>query len=170
MNIILIGYRGTGKSVVTEILSKSLGMKAMGMDREIVQRAGLAVPRIVEKYGWEAFRDMETAVAMDFARFDNVIIDTGGGIIERPENMAALKENGLVFWLKASVGVIVERISSGTERPALTRGKTFVEEVSEVLESRLPKYAEAAQYEIDTDNLSPDEVATKIRGIWEKTE
>ena len=51
MNIVLIGYRGTGKSAVGEILAVSLGMKYVGMDAEIVKRAGMSIPRIVEKYG-----------------------------------------------------------------------------------------------------------------------
>ena len=162
MNIILIGYRGTGKSVVADILSGSLQMGALGMDREIVQRAGLTVPQIVEKYGWAGFREMETEAAMDFARFDNVIIDTGGGVIERPENMPALAKNGVVFWLKASVGTIVQRIQGDNQRPALTEGKTFTEEVEEMLDRRREKYEGAARFKIDTDDVTPDQVVDQI--------
>jgi shikimate kinase len=64
------------------------------------------------------------------------------------------------------VDVIVARIQSSTQRPALTFGKTFTEEVSEVLEQRLPKYKCAAQYEIDTDKLTPAQVADRIVEIW----
>ena len=60
MNIVLIGYRGTGKSVVAAYLSETLGMKSIGMDAEIVKNAGLTIPEIVEKYGWGKFRDNET--------------------------------------------------------------------------------------------------------------
>ena len=166
MNIVLIGYRGTGKSVVAEILSEVLKMKRIGMDAEIVNQAGLSIPEIVEKYGWDRFRDIETEVAVTVSQLDSVIADTGGGVIERPENIEALKKNGLIFWLKASVDVIVSRIESGTERPALTEGKFFTEEVAEVLEKRAPKYSSAAQYEIDTDNSSPNQVADRIIEIW----
>ena len=103
MNIVLIGYRGTGKSVVAAVLSETLKMKSIGMDAEIVSKTGLAIPEIVEKYGWKKFRDIETEVAMQVSQLDNIIIDTGGGVIERPENIEALKENGLIFWLKATV-------------------------------------------------------------------
>ena len=166
MNIVLIGYRGTGKSVVAEILSKALRMKRIGMDAEIVNQAGLSIPEIVEKYGWDRFRNIETEVAVKVSQLDGVIADTGGGVIERPENIEALKKNGVIFWLKASVEVIVARIESGTERPALTEGKSFTEEVAEVLEKRTQKYSSAAQYEIDTDKLAPDEVADRILEIW----
>ena len=166
MNIVLIGYRGTGKSVVAEILSEALKMKRIGMDAEIVNQAGLSIPEIVEKYGWDRFRDIETEVAVNVSQLDRVIADTGGGVIERPENIEALKNNGIIFWLKASVDIIVSRIKSGTERPALTQGKSTTEEVAEVLEKRTQKYSSAAQYEIDTDNSTPDQVADRIIEIW----
>ena len=166
MNIVLIGYRGTGKSVVGEILAARLRMQCIGMDVEIVKRAGMSIPEIVEKYGWQKFRDIESEEARKLAGIDNIVIDTGGGVIERPENIEALKTNSRIFWLKASVDVIVSRIQGDTERPALTAGKTFTEEVTEVLERRIPKYKNSAQYEIDTDDLTPDQVADRVIEIW----
>ncbi|MFA4916975.1 MAG: shikimate kinase [Syntrophales bacterium] len=168
MNIVLIGYRGTGKSVVAEILAKALNMARIGMDSEIVKKAGLTIPEIVEKYGWERFRDIESQIATKVSQQDNVIIDTGGGVIERPENMVALRKNSIVIWLKASVDMIVKRIESGTERPSLTKGKSFIAEVSEVLGKRSPKYSDAALHEIDTDAMTPEQVADRIKAIWKR--
>ncbi|MBC8433408.1 MAG: shikimate kinase [Desulfobacterales bacterium] len=166
MNIVLIGYRGTGKSVVGELLAVRLRMPCIGMDAEIVKKAGMSIPEIVDKFGWPKFRDMESEKARELAGLDNIIIDTGGGVIERPENVEALKTNSSIFWLKASVDAIVSRIQGGTERPALTSGKTFTEEVAEILEQRIPKYKSAAQYAIDTDDLTPEQVTDRIIKIW----
>ena len=168
MNIVLIGYRGAGKSVVGKILSIRLQMPCIAMDTEIVKSAGISIPEIVGKYGWPKFRDIESEKAKLLAGLDNVIIDTGGGIVERPENIDVLQTNSYVFWLKASVDVIVSRIQGDTERPALTAGKTFIEEVTEVLEQRLPKYKSAAQYEIETDELTPEQIADKVIEIRQK--
>jgi len=162
MNIVLIGYRGTGKSRVAELLSDVLKMESMGMDAEIARKTGRSIPEIVAKYGWDRFRDIETEVALQISQLDNIIVDTGGGVIERSENIEALKKTGVIFWLKASVDVILARIESGTERPALTEGKTFTEEVAEVLANRTQKYANASQYEINTDPLTPQQVADRI--------
>jgi shikimate kinase len=168
VNIVLIGYRGTGKSVVGELLAARLGLPCIGMDTEIVKRAGMSIPEIVEEYGWLKFRNMESELARELATLDKKIIDTGGGVIERSENIEALKANSCVIWLKASVDTIVTRIQEGVERPALTSGKTFTEEVAEVLEQRIPKYESAAQYTIDTDDLTPEQVADKIIEIYEE--
>jgi shikimate kinase len=166
MKIVLIGYRGTGKSVVGQLLATRLGMPCIGMDARIVEKAGTSIPEIVSKYGWQGFRDLESEEARELARRDGVIVDTGGGVIERAENIEALEKNSLIIWLKASVDTIVSRIQGGTERPALISGKTFTEEVAEVLERRMPKYKAAAHYEVDTDELTAEQVADRVIEIW----
>ena len=165
MNIVLIGYRGTGKSVVGLLLARKLNRETISMDAEIVKKAGMPIPEFVEQNGWPKFRDLETEVAQELAERDNIIVDCGGGVIERPENIPALRTNGVIFWLQASVDVVVSRIAGGTERPALTEGKTFTEEVEEVLERRTPLYSEAAQHTINTDDMTPDQVADSILAI-----
>jgi shikimate kinase len=162
MNLVLIGYRGTGKSTVAQILSQKLGMAAVSLDEEIVREAGMPIPEIVEKLGWTWFRDLESEIARRFGERNDLIIDAGGGVILRPENTENLRRNGVVFWLEASVEVIVDRIQESTERPALTEGKSFLEEVEEVLSERMPLYRAAADREIDTDPLTPTAVADEI--------
>jgi shikimate kinase len=168
MNIVLIGYRGTGKSVVGKLVSERLQMKCIAMDSRIVEKAGMSIPDIVDNHGWTTFRDMESEVTRELAELDDIIIDTGGGVIERPENIDVLQANSCIIWLKASVDAIVSRIQGGTERPSLTGEKSFTEEVAEVLEARTPKYKSAAQYEIDTEQLTPEQVADRIIQIWNK--
>jgi len=89
-------------------------------------------------------------------------LDTGGGCILRPGNVAALRENGVLFWLQASVPVIAKRIQDDTQRPSLTGEKSFVDEIAEVLAERNPRYRDAADHMIDTDSLSVREVAEWI--------
>ena len=168
MNIVFIGYRGTGKSLVGKLLADRLGMPYISMDGAIVEQAGMSIPEFVAKHGWTKFRDMESMQARDLAGQDGLIIDTGGGVIERRENIEALQKNACIVWLKASVATIVARIGGGTERPPLTSGKTFTEEVAEVLERRMPLYESAAQYEIDTDELTPEEIVERIVGFCRK--
>jgi shikimate kinase len=168
MKLVLIGYRGTGKSAVGKLLAKRLPMKCIAMDALIVQKAGMSIPEIVDNYGWTRFRDIESEVARELAELDNIIIDAGGGVIERLENIKALQVNSRIIWLKASIDTITSRIQGDTDRPSLTGEKSFTEEVTEVLEQRIPKYQSASQYEIDTDNLTPEQVADRIIEIWKQ--
>jgi shikimate kinase len=162
MNIVLIGYRGTGKSAVSRVLAKRLRRELVSTDAEIVKRAGQAIPKIVEQHGWEHFRELESAVCRDLAEKDNLIIDTGGGAILRPQNVEVLKKNGRFWWLTAGVNTIVRRIGHDTQRPSLTGTRSFLDEISEVLAERLPKYQAAADWTISTEGLTVHEVAERI--------
>ena len=162
MNIVLVGYRGTGKSSVARMLSKKLSMPVFNMDDEITKKAGMSIPEIVEKFGWDSFRDMESEIAEQVSNLDNHIIDTGGGVILRDKNVKNLRKNSKVFWLMADIPTIVQRIKHGTHRPSLTERKSFVEEIEEVLIQRKEKYEKAADYIIGTSKLSSSDVAKKI--------
>lgn len=168
MNIVLIGYRGTGKSHIGKLLSERLSFPYVSIDRAIVSRAGMSIPEIVSQFGWPGFRDLESREVREISVWDSIVIDTGGGVIERPENIESLRENGCIIWLKASVPTIVGRIEGGSDRPSLTDGKSFTEEVAEVLERRTPLYRAAAMHEIDTDGIAPEEIAEQIVRIWQK--
>jgi len=170
MNLVLIGYRGTGKSTVAKRLADQLARPVVSLDQEIVRDSGASIPEIVAAHGWPYFRDLESRITARFAAEEGWIIDAGGGVILRPENVANLRRNGRLYWLQASVATIVARIEGGTERPALTAGKTFTEEVEDVLRERTPLYEAAAHHRIATDGRSPEQVATEIRELWVASE
>ncbi|MFM8551130.1 MAG: shikimate kinase [Nitrospiraceae bacterium] len=102
MNIVLIGYRGTGKSSVGKVLAEQLHRRLISTDEEAVRRAGLSIPDLVKQSGWERFRDLESEVCRDLAGQAGLIIDTGGGAILSQQNVAALKAHGTLFWLTAA--------------------------------------------------------------------
>jgi adenylyltransferase/sulfurtransferase len=122
----------------------------------------------VADHGWEYFRDLESAVLRETAAKDQRVIDTGGGAILRPDNVRLLRHSGLVFWLKARPETIAARISHDAGRPALTAGKTFLEEIDEVLAERTPLYHAAADIELETDGKSLEELADEVLGYFQR--
>jgi shikimate kinase len=167
MNLVLIGYRGTGKSTVAQLLAKQLGMEVVSLDQEIVRHAEHTIPEIVAAHGWAHFRDLESEITKRCAARDHIIIDAGGGVILRQEDVEHLRRGGTLFWLRASVPVIVARIAAGTERPALTAGKSFTEEVEDVLRERTPLYEAAAHHRVDTDTRTVEQVVAEIGRLFE---
>ena len=161
-NIVLIGYRGTGKSVVATQLAEKLSTISYSMDEVIVERAKATIPEIVQRYGWDRFRDIESEVVADLSGESGVILDCGGGVILREENVLNLKSNGTVFLLTATPKTIIDRIKDDTNRPSLKEGKTFLEEVTEVLAERQPLYQAAAHFTIDTETQDPSQIAERI--------
>jgi shikimate kinase len=162
MNVVLIGYRGTGKSTVGKLVAERLGRVLVSTDAEIVKLAVQNIPEIVEQHGWEYFRDLETKICQDLAGRDGVVIDTGGGAILRSQNVERLKRTGKLFWLTAPVETIAKRIGADTQRPSLTGTKSFTDEIQDVLRERTPKYQAAADYIIETDGKSTTQVADEI--------
>ena len=165
MNIVFIGYRGTGKSSVGKLLAERSGRTLISTDSEVVRRAGQTIPEIVKQHGWDHFRDLESDVCRDLAEKDQLIIDTGGGAILRQENVDRLKAGGILFWLTAEVPTISRRIGGDTQRPSLTGAKSFVEEIEDVLRERTPKYQAAADHAIATDGKTVTEIADAIQAL-----
>jgi len=165
MNIVLIGYRGTGKSTVGRLLASRLGRQLVSTDAEIVRRAQRTVPEIIAQEGWEYFRDLESDICRELADRNQLVIDTGGGAILRTQNIESLKKNGTVFWLTASVETIANRIGSDNQRPSLTGTKSFVDEIQEVLQERVPKYQAAADHVIATDHRSINQLVETVLAL-----
>jgi shikimate kinase len=165
-NIVLIGYRGTGKSSVGQYIAEKLDKKYISTDEIIVDRVG-PINEYVEKEGWDKFRDVEKRIIKNIDT-DQAVIDCGGGVIETAENYKPLKRLGPIFWLKASIDTIINRIKDSTNRPALS-DKDFLSEIPTIHEKRVPLYRQFADYEIQTDSLTIQEVGEKIINIYRKS-
>ncbi|MEW6744276.1 MAG: shikimate kinase [Planctomycetota bacterium] len=165
MNLILIGYRGAGKSTIAQELGLRLALPVVTMDAEIERRAGQPIPALVAAHGWPHFRKLEADLAVELAGRDGLIVDAGGGLVTQPEPMAALRRSGLVFWLTAGVPTLVERLQSSTNRPSLT-SRDFRDEVAEVLAARAPLYAAAAHFKISTELRSVAACCDEIVTLW----
>jgi shikimate kinase len=162
MNLVLVGYRGTGKSAIARRLGELLAMPTVSLDAEIVRDAGRPIPAIVEASGWSHFRDLEEKVCRRFGAQTGIIIDCGGGVVEREANFDSLRAGGRVYWLRATPTTIVSRIGGDKSRPSLTGTHSFTEEVEDVLSRREPLYQRLAHDAVDTDGRTLDELAATI--------
>ena len=163
--IALIGYRATGKTTVGKKLAKTLQYDFMDMDTEISKGQNLSIEKIVEKHGWNYFRNLETELLKTLITADKLVVSTGGGIILDRYNRRTLKKHFSVIWLQASPELIKNRLKSDLanqdHRPPLSN-KNILEEVDTILNRRLKYYAETADFTISTENLSPEELVETI--------
>lgn len=170
MNLVLTGYRGTGKTTIGKLLSAELGMPYVSIDEEVVKRVALGIPEMVARFSWEYFRDREEEAVEALAGRDGQVLDTGGGVVTRPVNIERLKKRGLVFLLEAELPDIVARIGSDTQRPSLTGTKSFTDEAAEVLAKRSPLYRAAADHVVNTSALSAEDAVRQIAGIFRQAQ
>ena len=122
MNLILIGYRGTGKSTVGRRLATTLSIPYVSLDTELVRRTRQSIPELVAATGWEHFRELETELVLEYSQKPRQLIDCGGGVVEKERNYEPLRRSGTVFWLAASPATILSRIEDSKDRPRSDSG------------------------------------------------
>lgn len=173
MNIVLIGYRGSGKSVVGRRLADRLKMTFVDTDDLIEERQGIPITDIVKSRGWGHFRKLENIAIEEISKKDRLIIAAGGGAVLNTDNVEALRRNGAIIWLKADRQILLKRMNqdpgTGTRRPSLT-GKGTSEELKEIMSLREPIYEKASEIQIDTSTLDVEAVVERILAILNEKE
>jgi shikimate kinase / 3-dehydroquinate synthase len=154
--IYLTGFMGSGKTSVGEALSSQMKRPFIDLDRYITAKAGKSIPEIFACAGESSFRALENESLLEIAEGAwGTVISTGGGLPVKRMNRAVMKASGYVVYLKASFGTLITRIPTDPGRPL------WNERASQLLEERKPAYEEA-DFIIDTEGLSVQEVARKI--------
>ncbi|MCX7724034.1 MAG: shikimate kinase [Thermodesulfovibrio sp.] len=159
-NVILTGFMGTGKTSVGKIISKKLKFDFVDMDELIEKTTGMKISEIFERFGEPRFRDIESEIVRLVTVKNKQVISTGGGVVLREENIINLKNSGVIFCLRASEKTIFERLKHCKNRPLL-KVENPNDRIKELLEQRKPFY-EKADFIIDTEGLTLEEVADKI--------
>jgi len=161
MIIALTGFMGCGKSSVGRELSTLLRIPVVDLDQYIVRKAGRSIPDIFAQDGEPFFRDLETDSLKEILNKDNYVLSLGGGTIIREENVRMLKERCRVFYLRATVETLKLHLGGEQSNRPLLRSGGF----EALLQERAPLYAAAADYVIDTDYLSPMQIAGIIANL-----
>ncbi len=163
-NIILIGYRACGKTSIGKHIADITKKKFVDIDNLIEKKANQNIADIFKCYGEKHFRELETEILFSIRNISDVVISTGGGIVESEHNRSIIKNLGFVVWLKAFPQTIYNRIvSDKLIRPPLTN-LNLLEEIEFILKKRNQYYSEIANFIIDTDYLTIEECANEIIG------
>ena len=153
--IVLIGLMGAGKSRIGKDLATKYGFSFADTDVEIVKAAGCSISDIFELYGEQAFRDLEERVMSRLLSHNVQIIAAGGGTFMNARNRKIIGKYGISIWLKAELGVLIERTSRRKGRPLLERGEPTVI-LKELMNERYPIYSKA-DIVINTEDNTIDE-------------
>lgn len=167
-SVVLIGFMGSGKSIVGVKLSYKMQKQLIDTDKMIEQQANRSISEIFATDGEEAFRSMETQALKKLSEQGfSRIISVGGGTPLREENRELLKKCGTVCYLRAKAKTIYDRIGKDTTRPLL-QCEDPLARIEELLEKRSAIYEQCADLIVDVDDLSVDGVATTIAGKIQK--
>ena len=159
INYVLIGMPGAGKSTIAQALKKQLHKEVIDIDEEIEKYLQMSIKTYLSQHTEAEFREIETAITKKVAKRNSVIIATGGGIVLNPENIAALKQNGKIIYLKRAVA----NLAITDSRP-LSKNRKNLEKM---YQKRHPMYVKSADYIID-NNKSCSNCVQQIVEIKEK--
>lgn len=170
-NIALIGFMGTGKTVIGAKLAQMLEKEFIELDQLIEKKAGKSIPQIFAEDGEIRFREYEIELCKEVSQRENVVIACGGGIVLNKVNLDYLKQSSIIICLKTTPEIIFQRISKdGKEKRPLLNKPDPKAEIKKLIQFRAPFYNAATEYQIDTSNLSIDQVVEKIRKIFESAQ
>jgi shikimate kinase len=166
MNVILIGFRCTGKTAVGRELACRLGRPFVDADTYLQERAGKNIAAIFAEGGEPLFRRLEREVLTELTHKDGIVLAAGGGAVLDEENVRRLRGSGLVVCLTASLETILRRLAADekteSERPRLTAEADLRREVEHLLARREPFYQRAAHVTIDMEGLTVSEAAEEV--------
>lgn len=166
-NLILVGYRGSGKTTLGGMIAKRMGWTFVDTDERIAADAGCDVRTLFARDGEAAFREREQRVIAEVCRGERQVIAMGGGAVLREANRSAMMVAGVCVWLKASVAELRKRLAADpagvSTRPALTTAGVL-DEIATVLEQRTPLYESVADFAIATDDHDMAALADQIIG------
>ena len=158
--IALTGFMGSGKTTVGKVLADFLGCPFMDLDDLVVKKAGKSIPDIFAQDGEPAFRLLEAQVlrkTVEKYADSTAVLALGGGAVLAPSSAALLHEKTVCIYLRASLETLLARLEGETAGRPLADASLAAR-----LAAREPIYEKTAHVVIDTDGLSPDEVADEI--------
>lgn len=164
-NYVLIGYMGCGKTTIGQALSKNMNLKFQDTDAMIVEKQGMSINDIFDRFGEGYFRDLETETLKEMCdSTENTVLSCGGGLPMREENRSLLKKIGKVVYLSVKPDTVYDRLKDDDTRPLLRGDEdTVKEKINSMIKTRGPVYESCADVVIETDNLSIDEIIDIIK-------
>lgn len=159
-NIVLTGFMGVGKTTVGKKIAQRLGMLFVDMDEVIEHREGLAIVDIFDAKGEKYFREKEAALFRELLAKENMVISTGGGTFENADLRREAKERAVSVCLVCSLETIMSRIEQLRATRPLLQKKT-PEQIRELFKIRAACYIDCKVC-VDTDGLSPEQVADRV--------
>ncbi len=169
MKIVLIGYMGSGKSVVGKHLASCLGFNFKDLDIEIETSELKTIPQLILKKGEIYFRKTERKIVLAALETkNNTVLATGGGTPCYGDNMDIFVRdpNIIIVYLKSSINDLTDRIySERSNRPLISHIESK-DELKDFISKHLFErsyYYNRASMIINTEGKSVHEIVEEIR-------
>jgi shikimate kinase len=165
MKIYLIGYMGSGKSTVGELLADRMKLDFIDFDKHIERETGKTITEIFDTAGEEKFRELEHQHLKKLLSQDDVVISLGGGTPCFYNNIGLIKQAGISVYLEMNVDSLVKRLSKARNKRPLIRDLNETE-LKYFIEANLEKRKmiyEQAHFSVQASDLSLEKIVEGIK-------
>lgn len=163
--VFLCGFSGAGKSETGRILARRMNREFIDTDELVTERLKMSIPEIFTSEGEGRFRRAEREVIGSLVATPPAVVALGGGAIADHENLERIRGCGLLVYLRVTPETARRRLQSSHDRPKLgSSAEVRVEAIEALMREREPFYRQA-DHTVDTEGLTPDEVATDIARV-----
>ena len=164
-NLVLLGMMGSGKSTIGYLLSKSLDLEFCDIDLIIEKEVGCKIAEIFNREGESSFRKIEEKTSIKILKLKNKVISLGGGAFLNENIRKEVLSNNISFWLDWKKDTLINRIKRNNKRPIVNNSDE--NELKKLISKRIKIYS-MADFKIDCEKFSKNEITEKIADIYEK--
>ena len=164
-NLVLLGMMGSGKSTIGYLLSKSLDIEFCDIDLIIEKEVGCKIAEIFNREGESSFRKIEEKTSIKILKLKNKVISLGGGAFLNENIRKEVLSNNISFWLDWKKDTLINRIKRNNKRPIVNNSDE--NELKKLISKRIKIYS-MADFKIDCEKFSKNEITEKIADIYEK--
>ncbi|QCT74972.1 shikimate kinase [Macrococcoides canis] len=158
MAYVLVGFMGVGKTTIGNLLAQRLNLKFIDIDEQIEHEMNMKIKDIFEQYGEPYFRTLEYNTLKKFINM-NIVLATGGGVVENPNNIELLKQNKINIWVDTNINTVYNRVVNDINRPnAMNRS---FDGIKDLYFRRRSRYNEIAYISVNND----DELSNCVQEI-----
>jgi len=167
--VILVGYMGSGKSIISKLLASKINYLCYELDDLIEKKANLSIESIFSQKGELYFRKLEHEIFVEKMNSkESFVLSTGGGTPCYFGNHEWLKRDGSVsIYLSASIETLFDRLENAkSKRPLLSQlNQTQMKEfIAKHLFERSYFYHQAS-YTINVNGKTPVELVIELQKL-----
>ena len=163
-NLVFLGMMGSGKSSIGLLVAKKLKLNFVDIDNEIEKKLGSTISKIFDDKGEDFFRKIEEKLTLKYLKIHSSVISLGGGAFINENIRKEVLKSHISFWLNWDNNILLSRIKNSKKRPLAIRLSD--NQIINLIQKRSDIYAKAL-FEIKCDNLTKNEVVSKIIKIYE---
>ncbi len=163
-NLYLVGFMGTGKSVIGQKVARELEMDFIDSDQYIENKEAMKISEMFDRFGEPHFRKLESLFIHEWQPRQNAVIACGGGLITNDELLQIILSQGIAITLWASLDTLVNRLSGDKNRPLLATEDPR-RRIQKLMEDRTEIYQKVG-LGVNTDNRSISDIANHVKRIY----